>query len=241
MKSGSGFLLVFFIQSSKVIPGLILILLIIQENSLLVFAKQAAFGGAMAYLTIGWKQLLSLPGPPGVLGRAHESGPDIGYSFNLCQSLNFSALGWLYLWEAGAGQMAPGTQYNGPSRSSRKLLRGRSLRGSVTQPQGQEEVKPPPPKSCSRIRATGAGFLSSLYFPLVSRAHPSPHVLRWRPVNSGYGGSLRSQGPWARPHCSFTHSERTGQESFPALTSSVHRMWQSGRPANGIQEPGLAC
>lgn len=42
MKSGSGFLLVFFILSSKVIPGLILILLIIQENSLLVFAKQAA-------------------------------------------------------------------------------------------------------------------------------------------------------------------------------------------------------
>ena len=42
MKSGSGFLLVFFILSSKVIPGLILILLIIQENSLLVFAKQEA-------------------------------------------------------------------------------------------------------------------------------------------------------------------------------------------------------
>lgn len=130
-----------------------------------------------------------------MLGRAHESGPDIGYSFNLHQSLNFSALGLLYLWEAGAGQMAPGTQYNGPSRSSRKLLRERSLRGSVTQPQGQEEVKPPPPKSCSRIRATRAGFLSSLYFRLISRAHPSPHVLRWRPVNSGYGGSLRESRP----------------------------------------------
>lgn len=100
----------------------------------------------MTYLTIGWKQLCShsLPDPPGVLGRAHKSGPDISYSFNLCQSLNFSPLGLLYLWEAGAGQMAPGIQYNGPSRSSRKLLRERSLRGSVTQPQGQEEDKPPP-------------------------------------------------------------------------------------------------
>lgn len=87
MKSGSGFLLVFFILSSKVIPGLILILLIIQENSLLVFAKQEAknLWRSDDLLNHRLKQLCShsLPDPPGCVRKSPQSGPDISYSFNL--------------------------------------------------------------------------------------------------------------------------------------------------------------
>lgn len=39
--------------------------------------------------------------------------------------------------------MASGIQDSGPSRSGRKLLRERSLKGLVIQPQGQEEEKAP--------------------------------------------------------------------------------------------------
>lgn len=58
-------------------------------------------------------------------------------------SLGLSSSEHLPLGKEEETQMADWILYNGPSGWSRKLLRGRSFRGSMTQPRGQEEDKAP--------------------------------------------------------------------------------------------------
>ena len=142
-----------------------------------MFGRQAAKSlWRSDHFKIGSKQLCSCSssGPPGTLERAQDrspkSGPGINYLFNLCPPPRPCSI--CGRW--GTGQMADGIQYNGPSRSSRKLVRERSLRGLVTQPQRQEEDEAPPSpgqESEPLERASSQAFISASFRELTH--HPT--------------------------------------------------------------------
>lgn len=149
----------------------------LRENSLLVFGRQTAKSlWRSDPLNIGSKQLCSCSssGPPGVLERAQDRspkrGPGTSYLFNLCPPPRacFTCGRWgLARWPPGFSIMVPleaAGSYSGVIKR---------LGDSASETGGRRGS----PKSWSRIRATRAGFLSSLYFRLAPRARPSPHVL----------------------------------------------------------------
>lgn len=68
--------------------------------------------------------------------------PGMTCLFNLCPAPNLSALGLLYLWKEDSGADGCWDSVAPPAPQKQEVTQ-RSLRGLVTQPQGQEEDRLP--------------------------------------------------------------------------------------------------
>lgn len=118
---------------------------------------------------------------------------------NLTCAGPLTSLPWAFFicWRRQLDQMVAGILCNGPSGRSRKLLRERSLRGLMIQPQGQEEDKTP--WSLVKNQSHQSELALKTLFPPHSASSPATHVLSRHSVNTCWEEVSWSQGAFSVP------------------------------------------